>query len=190
VFLTTENMKITIFWDVVCPYQQACMPSSHKTVIFIQWNFNALGMKTFPYSDVYIICWYIHLAMSAYEKAFSILPYPALHFPCNCSLFPCLLWTVSLIWYLHLFLHFPTLPLCNIFNFSIHRNFVIDITQTIITFGFLCLKVHNFLLLDFVMLLSSGLWYCINWQVHINVLVKLNVHTSNCEFAHKGIIHN
>jgi len=145
VVLTTENMKITIFWEVmpgnlVCPYRQACMLSSHKTVIFIQWNFNALEMKTFLCSGVYIVCWYIHLAISDYKKAFSIHPYPALRFLCNSSLLPCLLWTVSLIWYLHLFLLLPTLPLCNIFTFSIHRNFIIDITQTNITTGFLCLK--------------------------------------------------
>jgi len=145
VVLTTENMKIAIFLDVmpsnlICPYRQASMPSSHKSVIFIQWNCYAFGMETSLCSGVYIICWYIHLAVSAYEKAFSILPYPASHFPCSWSLLPCLLCTFSLIWYLHLFLHLPILPLCSIFNFSIHRNFVIDITQTNITSGFLCLE--------------------------------------------------
>ena len=156
--LTTENMKIAIFWDVmpsnlICPYRQACMPSSHKTVIFIQWNSYAFEMRTCLCSGVYIVRWYIHLVMSAYKKAFSVLPYPALHFLCNCSLLPSLLCIVSVIWYLHLFLHLPSLPLCNIFTFSIHRKFVIDITQTNTTYGFLCLK-------ECIILCYWILWCC------------------------------
>ena len=74
VVLTTDTMKITVFWDVMpINLVDTYLSTNLHGIIpqdLIQWNCYACAMKTYLCSGVHIINWYVHLAVSAYEEVF------------------------------------------------------------------------------------------------------------------------